>query len=57
MADIVWNLYAHTISRCGSVPTMIEWDNDVPAWRTLMEEAVRADAVLSEPAQRHVAAE
>lgn len=57
VADIVWNLYAHTISRCGPVPTLIEWDNDVPAWAILMDEAARADIVLSETSVQHVAAE
>ncbi|MDA7947137.1 MAG: DUF692 domain-containing protein [Hyphomicrobiaceae bacterium] len=57
VADIVWGLYAHTISCCGPVPTLIEWDNDVPEWRVLMEEATQADAVLSKPVLRHVAAE
>ena len=57
VADIVWNLYAHTISRCGPVPTLIEWDNDVPAWAVLMDEAARADIVLSETSVQHVAAE
>lgn len=57
VADIVWDLYAHTIDRCGPVATLIEWDNDVPEWRVLMDEAKRADAVLSGSSVRHVAAE
>lgn len=43
----VWALYAHVIARIGRRPTLIEWDNDVPDWPTLLAEAVRADAVLS----------
>lgn len=57
VADIVWDLYAHTIARCGPVPTLVEWDNDVPEWRVLMDEAIRADTILSRNAVRHVAAE
>ena len=57
VTDIVWDLYVHTISRCGPVPTLIEWDNDVPAWSVLMDEAARADAALSERPVQHVAAE
>ncbi len=57
VVDIVWDLYVHTILRCGPVPTLIEWDNDVPAWSVLMDEAARADAVLSERPVQHVAAE
>ena len=30
VADVVWLLYARTLARIGAVPTLIEWDNDVP---------------------------
>ncbi len=43
----VWGLYEHTIARTGPVPTLIEWDNDVPEWPVLFAEAKRADAVLA----------
>ncbi len=43
----VWQLYEHTIARVGPVPTLIEWDNDVPEWPILFAEAQRADAVLA----------
>lgn len=33
--DVVWRLYAHAIERIGPAPTLIEWDADVPDWRTL----------------------
>jgi uncharacterized protein (UPF0276 family) len=39
-------LYQHTLSRSGPLPTLIEWDNDVPDFATLHAEAVRADAML-----------
>ncbi|MGV8937373.1 MAG: DUF692 domain-containing protein [Allorhizobium sp.] len=45
-------LYAHTLARSGPLPTLIEWDNDVPAFATLQAEAHRADAVLAAEAQR-----
>ena len=32
VADIVWLLYRRTLARLGPVPTLIEWDNDVPAF-------------------------
>ncbi|NVP57689.1 DUF692 domain-containing protein [Mycoplana rhizolycopersici] len=44
--DVV-ELYRHTLSRSGPLPTLIEWDNDVPDFATLNAEAVRADAVLT----------
>ena len=33
VADAVWALYARALS--GPKPTLIEWDNDVPAWEVL----------------------
>ncbi len=57
--EIVWGLFAHAVRRIGPVPTLIEWDADVPAWSTLKQEAERAEAIMlvtqSEP-DRHAAA-
>ena len=47
VADPVWALYAHALSRAGARPTLIEWDNDVPAWHVLFAEAKRADAAIA----------
>lgn len=46
VADPIWALYAQTIARAGPLPTLIEWDNDVPDWPTLCAEAQAAQAVL-----------
>ena len=46
VSDDVSALYRHTIHRAGPLPTLIEWDNDVPAFAVLLAEAARADAVL-----------
>jgi hypothetical protein len=57
--EIVWNLYAHAIALIGPVPTLIEWDADVPAWSTLMAEADRAEAIMlstRSEGMRHAAA-
>lgn len=43
----VWTLYEFVIERHGAVPTLIEWDNDVPAWPVLMAEAEAADRILA----------
>jgi uncharacterized protein (UPF0276 family) len=40
----VWALYRHAITRFGKVPTLIEWDTDVPALDVLLDEAARAGA-------------
>jgi uncharacterized protein (UPF0276 family) len=46
--EAVWSLYAATIRRLGATPTLIEWDNDVPAWPTLLDEARRAERAIVE---------
>ncbi|MCW3781935.1 MNIO family bufferin maturase [Defluviimonas salinarum] len=46
VVDPVWQLYARTLARGGAKPTLIEWDNDVPDWPVLAEEATRAARIL-----------
>ena len=41
----VWALYRHALARLGPVPTLIEWDNDVPPLEVLLDEAQRARSV------------
>jgi hypothetical protein len=45
--DRVWALYARVIARGGLKPTLIEWDNDVPAWPVLFAEARIAERVMA----------
>jgi uncharacterized protein len=42
----VWSLYSEALARFGPVPTLIEWDTDVPALEVLLDEARRAAALL-----------
>ncbi len=44
--DAVWRLYAEAIRRLGATPTLIEWDNDVPTWPSLLSEASRAERAM-----------
>jgi len=55
VAEPVWALYEEVIARTGPVATLIEWDNDVPAWSTLRSEAERARAALERAARRAAA--
>ncbi len=48
VAEPVWDLYARAVKRFDSAPTLIEWDNDLPALSILMGEAERADRVRHE---------
>ena len=45
VADPVWALYTHALRRLGPQPTIIEWDNDLPALAVLTQEAAKADRV------------
>jgi uncharacterized protein (UPF0276 family) len=51
----VWTLYAEVIARTGPLPTLIEWDNDVPAFPALLAEAARATAILTRAGAAHAA--
>jgi uncharacterized protein (UPF0276 family) len=48
VCDEVWELYALAIARFGALPTLIEWDTNIPALATLVAEAERADLILGE---------
>jgi uncharacterized protein (UPF0276 family) len=54
-AGPVWALYDETISKTGPIATLIEWDNDVPAWPILRAEAERAHTILTQANARHAA--
>jgi uncharacterized protein (UPF0276 family) len=45
--NAVWALYAQIIEQLGPLPTLIEWDNDVPPLPQLLAEAQMADQVLA----------
>lgn len=50
----VWDLYADAIALYGPVPTLIEWDQDIPELEVLLDEAAHAQEVLD--ARRALAA-
>ena len=49
VCDPVWALYAHALRRFGPVPTLIEWDTDLPALEVLLDEVQRARRVAGQP--------
>ena len=53
--DPVWDLYGRLVERIGDVPTLIEWDNAIPPWDVLMDEADRAAAVRDAALARRAA--
>jgi uncharacterized protein (UPF0276 family) len=58
--DTVWLLYGHALRCFGAVPTLIEWDTDVPTLSVLLDEAQRARdvavSILHRPAMAMAAA-
>ncbi|MDY0870466.1 MNIO family bufferin maturase [Dongia rigui] len=57
VAGPVWDLYRHVVAQTGPLPTLIEWDQDLPSWDVLRGEAARAQAILNTHAgNAHVAA-
>ena len=45
VCDAVWMLYDFTVGLLGPVPTIVEWDADIPALDVLMAEAAKADRI------------
>ena len=43
----VWTLYQQALTLFGPVPTLIEWDNNIPPLETLVAEARRADHLIA----------
>lgn len=52
VAEVVWDLYAYIVERLGAVPTLIERDNDVPAFAALLSEARQAESLMERGTQR-----
>lgn len=47
VCEAVWKIYQHAQQRFGGVPSLIEWDTDVPALGVLLAEAARARNLLN----------
>ena len=46
--DAVWDLYSHALARFGGIPTLIEWDTNIPPLPLLLAEADKASALLED---------
>src|SRR5262249_58407133 len=51
----VWALYQEALARFGPVPTLIEWDNNVPPLETLLKEARCAQALIADAENKETA--
>ena len=43
VSDPVWEVFAHALATWGPVPSLIEWDTDIPDLSVLLGEAARAE--------------
>ncbi|WP_437627092.1 MNIO family bufferin maturase [Sorangium sp. So ce1151] len=55
VADAVWSLYRRAVEHTGDVSTLIEWDDDIPAFEVLAAEADKARAIREEVARARAA--
>lgn len=46
VCDAVWNLYQFALKKMGAVPSLIEWDNNIPAFNHLHQEAKKAQLYM-----------
>ena len=59
VADAVWKLFEIVVSQCGPVPTLVEWDSNIPDWPILKAEAAAAQKILDRchtPGRHHAVA-
>jgi uncharacterized protein len=54
--DDVLALFESVIARTGPLPTLVEWDNDVPEWPELLAEVRKAQECLDRAARTYLAA-
>lgn len=55
VAQPVWDLYRAALARFGKVPTLVEWDTDVPPLDVLLDEARKAEAIAASVEMRAAA--
>ena len=48
VCEPVWELYRLALARFGPLPTLVEWDTNIPSLATLVAESRRADDILRE---------
>lgn len=52
VSDPVWKLYQAAIERFGAVPSMIEWDDNIPTFEKLHAEAKKAEKIQNKVLSR-----
>jgi len=54
VSDAAWDLFEYAVRRFGPKPTLIEWDNDIPLFGKLLDQAALADSILAANNHREV---
>ena len=49
----VWTLFRRALDRVGPMPTLVEWDNNIPDLDVLLAEARKAEMILSAVRAQH----
>jgi uncharacterized protein (UPF0276 family) len=57
VAPAVWTLYVEALAHFGPVPTLIEWDTELPPLEVLLDEAARAGVLLDRTEHEHLCAD
>ncbi len=52
VCDEVWSLYRRALLRFGALPTLIEWDTDIPPLDILLAEAAKANRLMEDDRAR-----
>ena len=45
--DPVWKLYSYAIERAGHTATLLEWDDSIPSFQEVHDEALKANRFLA----------
>lgn len=53
IAGTVWDIYIKAIKHFGILPTLIEWDQEIPELDVLLKEAEKADKILQVHAEKY----
>lgn len=49
----VWDIFTNLIEKIPGTATLIEWDNDIPELNTLIQEADKAQSIISDYSSEH----
>jgi uncharacterized protein (UPF0276 family) len=52
----VWKLYTHATKLCGVTATLLEWDDKIPSFAEVHDEALKAKAYIAEAREAKIPA-